>query len=191
MMTEVIDVHVRHQCLTPQWVNIWSHMLSNHTVICLFLVLVWSLHPKIYLLVDVHGYLRLSLCVCSHNITNHKIKEHYIDNITSHYITSHITSHHTKCDHITSPHITQMWKLRGTARLLSAGGRFKNAYELLSLSALKFSFVNKKHIFQSMDKIFCVEFLRVPLRFHTKYLTHTLKDTIFIQSWNPHKGYSP
>ena len=35
-----------------------------------------------------------------------------------------------------------------------------------------------------MGKIFCVEFQRVPLKFHTKYLTHTLKDTIFIQRWN-------
>ena len=29
-----------------------------------------------------------------------------------------------------------------------------------------------------MGKIFCVEFQRVPLKFHTKYLTHTLKDAI-------------
>ena len=33
-----------------------------------------------------------------------------------------------------------------------------------------------------MGKIFCVEFQRVPLKFHTKYLTHTLKDVDFIQS---------
>ena len=32
-----------------------------------------------------------------------------------------------------------------------------------------------------MGKIFCVEFQRIPLKFHTKYLTHTLKDMIFIQ----------
>ena len=62
------------------------------------------------------------------------------------------------------------------------GGRFKNTYELLNLRALKFSPVNKIHIFQCMDKIFCVEFQKVPLKFHTKYLTHTLKETIFIQS---------
>ena len=42
------------------------------------------------------------------------------------------------------------------------GGRFKNAYE---------------------GEIFCVEFQRVPLKFHSKYLTHTLKDAIFIQFW--------
>ena len=61
------------------------------------------------------------------------------------------------------------------------GGRFKKTYELLNLRALKFSPVNKMRIFQCMDQIFCVEFQREPLKFHTKYLTHTLKDTIFIQ----------
>ena len=62
------------------------------------------------------------------------------------------------------------------------GGRFKNTYELLNLRALKFSYVNKIHIFQCMGKIFCVK--RYPLKFHTKYLTHTLKDMIFMQFWN-------
>ena len=61
------------------------------------------------------------------------------------------------------------------------GGRFKNTYELLNQRALKFSYVNKIHIFQCMGKIFCVEFQRYPLKFHTKYLTHTLKDMIFMQ----------
>ena len=64
------------------------------------------------------------------------------------------------------------------------GGHFKNTYELLNLRALKYSPVNKIHIFQCMGKIFCVEFQRYPLKFHTKYLTHTLRDTIFIQHWN-------
>ena len=31
-----------------------------------------------------------------------------------------------------------------------SGGRFKNTYELLNLRALKFSYVNKIHIFQCM-----------------------------------------
>ena len=44
----------------------------------------------------------------------------------------------------------------------------------LSLRALKFSLVNKIYIFQCMGKIFCVEFQRYPLKFHTEYLTHTL-----------------
>ena len=47
----------------------------------------------------------------------------------------------------------------------SSGGRFKNTYELLNLRALKFSPVNKIHIFQCMGKIFCVEFQRYPLKF--------------------------
>ena len=42
---------------------------------------------------------------------------------------------------------------------------------------------HKLHIFQCMGKIFCVEFQRAPLKFHTKYFTHTLKDMIFLQCW--------
>ena len=64
------------------------------------------------------------------------------------------------------------------------GGGFKNTYELLNLRALKFSLVNKIHIFQCMGMIFCVEFQRYPLKFHSKYLTHTLEDMSFIQHWN-------
>ena len=64
------------------------------------------------------------------------------------------------------------------------GGRFKNAYQLLNLRALKSSPLNKIHIFQCMGEIFCVEFQRYPLKIHTKYLTHTLKNTTFIQHWN-------
>ena len=64
------------------------------------------------------------------------------------------------------------------------GGRFKNAYELLNLRALQISMLYKNRIFQCMSKIFCVEFQRVPLKFHTKYLTHTLKDVNFIHRWN-------
>ena len=67
---------------------------------------------------------------------------------------------------------------------VSSGGRFKNAYELLTLRALRISMLYKSHIFQCMGKIFCVEFQRVPLKFHTKYLTHTLKDKSFMKHWN-------
>ena len=49
------------------------------------------------------------------------------------------------------------------------------------LQARKTLLFNKQHIFQCMDKILCVEFQKVPLKFHTKYLTHTLKDAIFTQ----------
>ena len=70
------------------------------------------------------------------------------------------------------------------AYYVSTGGRFKNAYELLNLRALKIPMLYKNRIFQCMSKIFCVEFQRVPLKFHTKYLTHTLKDVNFIHRWN-------
>ena len=40
------------------------------------------------------------------------------------------------------------------------------------------------HIFQSVGTIFRVEFQREPLKFHTKYRIHTIKDAIFIQHWN-------
>ena len=62
-------------------------------------------------------------------------------------------------------------------------GAFKNAYELLNLRALKISMLYKNRIFQCMGMIFCVEFQRYPLKFHSKYLTHTLKDVYFIRSW--------
>ena len=68
-----------------------------------------------------------------------------------------------------------------TAVNMSSGGRFKNTYGLLNLRALKFSPVNKIRIFQCMGMIFCVEFQRYPLKFHTKYITHTLKDVTFMQ----------
>ena len=64
------------------------------------------------------------------------------------------------------------------------GDPINNVYELLNLWALKFSLLNKLHIFQCLGKIFCVEFQRYPLKFHTKYLTHTLKDVIFIKYWD-------
>ena len=60
---------------------------------------------------------------------------------------------------------------------------FKNAYELLNLRALKISMLYKSNIFQCMGKIFCVEFQRVHLKFHTKYHTHTIKDVNFIYRW--------
>ena len=53
----------------------------------------------------------------------------------------------------------------------------------LNLRALKNSMLHKNHIFRCMGKIFCVEFKRYPLKFHTKYLTHTLKDVHFICEW--------
>ena len=61
--------------------------------------------------------------------------------------------------------------------------RFKNEYELLNLRAPKISMLYKNYIFQSMGQIFCVKFQSVTLKFHTKYLTHTLKDMDFIHRW--------
>ena len=39
----------------------------------------------------------------------------------------------------------------------------KDAYELLNLRALKISVLHETHIFQSMGKIFCVKFQRLPV----------------------------
>ena len=74
--------------------------------------------------------------------------------------------------------------------LIGAGERFKKAYELLNLRPLKISPVDKMHIFRCMGKIFCVEFQRGPLKFHTKYLTHKLKDAIFRQRWHFKSSWS-
>ena len=53
----------------------------------------------------------------------------------------------------------------------------KNAYGLGNLGALISLLLNKiTHSSMYGCEIFCVEFQRVPLKFHTKYLTHTLKD---------------
>ena len=76
-------------------------------------------------------------------------------------------SHHCVC-----------WK-PGTIRC--SGVRLNDAYRLLNLGALKSLLLNQLHNFQCMVKKFCVEFQRVPLKFHTKYPTYTLKDTILIQ----------
>ena len=59
-------------------------------------------------------------------------------------------------------------------------GPFQNTYELLNQRDLKISMLYKNCIFRCMGKIFCVEFQRFPLKFHLKYLIHTLKDVHFI-----------
>ena len=79
-------------------------------------------------------------------------------------------------------HVSMTTRIK-LSTLLITGGRFKNTYELLNLRGLKISKLHKNHIFQCMGKIFCVEFQRVPLKFHTKYHTHTLKDVDFIHIW--------
>ena len=66
-------------------------------------------------------------------------------------------------------HILSNWEFMCTSR--------DHTYELWNLRALKFSLVNKLHIFQCMGKIFCAESFEIP----HKFLIHTLKDMIFIQ----------
>ena len=38
-------------------------------------------------------------------------------------------------------------------------------------------------MFQYMNEIFCVEFQIEHLKFHTKHITHTMKDAILIHNW--------
>ena len=81
---------------------------------------------------------------------------------------------------------TKLISQKDSARIdshLRIWGRFENIYELVNLGALKSSLINKLHTFQSMGKIFCVEFQRVPLKFHSKYFAHTLKETNFVRCW--------
>ena len=98
-----------------------------------------------------------------------------------------------KCLHFHVSHMPVVWNAIAMAALTKVertsgggggGARFKNIYELLNLRALKCSPFNKIHTFQSMDKIFCVEFQRYPFKSRTKYLAHTWKDMVFIQHWN-------
>ena len=56
-------------------------------------------------------------------------------------------------------------------------GAFKK--KLSNLRALKISTLCKNYIFQRMGKIFCVEFQRYPLKFHTKYLNPYIERCVF------------
>ena len=77
-------------------------------------------------------------------------------------------------------HVIHTLPADGSALLGTRGMFQKHLSELLNLRALKISTLYQNRIFQCMGKIFCVEFQRFPLKFHTKYLTHTLKDVPFI-----------
>ena len=59
---------------------------------------------------------------------------------------------------------------------------FQKRCRALKSQSIYFSPANKIVILQCNGKIFCVEFQRAPLKFHTKYLTHTLKDAD--RCWN-------
>ena len=74
--------------------------------------------------------------------------------------------------------------------IISLGqGRFKKVYELVNLRVPKFSTLNKNRLFQCMGEIFYVEFQSFLLKFHTKYLTHTLKDVYYINVWKFVRSY--
>ena len=59
-------------------------------------------------------------------------------------------------------------------------GRFKNVYDVVNLTAPKYSILNENCLFQCMGKIFCVGFQNFPLKFHKKYLTNSLEGVLFI-----------
>ena len=75
------------------------------------------------------------------------------------------------------------WQMLGESLTWVPGERFQNTYELLNVKALENSNLYKNQILQCMSKIFCVKFQKVHLKFHSKYLTHTLKNDKFIQCW--------
>ena len=75
---------------------------------------------------------------------------------------------------------TQIEAYKVSVAQMGPGGRFKNTCEFLDLRASQISILDEICIFQCMCKIICVEFQREPLKFHTKYLTYTLKDVHFI-----------
>ena len=80
---------------------------------------------------------------------------------------------------------TTVLAIQSERQLLKNDGNteFGVMYELLDLTAFKISMLYKNHIFQYMGKVLCVELQRIPLKFHPKYLSHTLKDVDFIHMW--------
>ena len=105
------------------------------------------------------------------HVTHHLHKKNFDDYEDIDYVSCLMVHNETE-----DTEIVQLW-------MWWSGGRFRNTYELLNLRALKFSPVNKIHIYQCMGMILCVELQRCPLKFRTKHLNLTLKDTNFIQHW--------
>ena len=100
-------------------------------------------------------------------------------------LTEHIQGTYVSCNN-------NFWEMSlSRQRTVRLGGRFKNTYEFLNQRALKLKHlhVNQMYIFQCMEETFCVEFQREPLKFHTKYLLHSLKDTIFMKCENFKSSY--
>ena len=117
----------------------------------------------------------------------------WLENLSYLYVSCpcHITVHHT-CHWPYSHLNNNMYHMLMTCKFIvktvahlflwlmwsTPGVFFKNTYELLNPRALKISMLHKNCISQCMGKIFCMEFQREPLKFHTKYLIHTLKDVL-------------
>ena len=110
--------------------------------------------------------LSLKLCVNVRNVNSWIFCQHY-DMLVWAYSVASNSSYY--------PH--------GSIWSYDTRGHFKNVDELLNLRALKISMLHENDIFECMGKIFCVEFQRVPLKFHTKYLTHIMMDVDFIHRW--------
>ena len=66
---------------------------------------------------------------------------------------------------------------------LWSGKRFKHIYEHWNRRALEIVTLYEIQIFQYKGEIFCMEYQRFPLKFHTKYHINTLKYDNFIQCW--------
>ena len=73
--------------------------------------------------------------------------------------------------HVTGSDTMNLSHQRSTLELLT----LENTCQLLNFRTFGNSMWYKYNIFQCMDRIFCVEFQREPLKLHTKYLIHTLK----------------
>ena len=100
-------------------------------------------------------------------------KTHFADNTSIVYLYAYLITYAIKA------HVTLLSPPR---TYISDMGWVSKTLELINLRALKFSPMIKIYISQYMDKIFCVEFQKVPLKFHKRYLAHTLKDTVLYNS---------
>ena len=136
---------------------------------------IWQTKPSTYEWKCVNQIHLFTLCHWSHNVLPHSYLCYSIRIVG-------MCDLHT-CIQVAEFQRWHPWAVCVTGNDEWSGGRFKNTYELLNLRALKISKLHINHIFQCMGKILCVEFQRVPLKFHTKYLTHTLKNVDFIHIW--------
>ena len=102
-------------------------------------------------------------CWCPGSFCRQGISSHDIDLVSLIYSRSHqvlaLTTVILQWTHDTLRTFHFQFTKKQTLGLtLRAWGRFKNAYELLNLRALKISTLYKNHIFQYMGKIFCMDF---------------------------------